>query len=220
MYTWYLLADLCDVQQIPFVLGHVLYMRAIHGTKTKSDKIDSQKIAQLLRAGLVPQAYVYPADMRATRDLLRRRMDLMHKRASLFSHIRTTNHQYNLPVIDKELRPRSNRIGLTDRFTDPSVKLMIEADLQLAESYSTLLTTIEAALLDHAATHHNRARYLLQTIPGVGSILALVMIYEIHTIDRFPTVNDFCSYARLIRVTKTSAGKTCGGGERKMGNVY
>ena len=58
---------------IPFVLGHALDMRAIHGTKTKNDQVDSEKIAHLLRAGLLPQAYVYPAEMRATRDLLRRR---------------------------------------------------------------------------------------------------------------------------------------------------
>ena len=49
-------------------------MKAIHGGKAKNDQIDSQKIAVLLRGGMLPQAYVYPAEMRATRDLLRRRM--------------------------------------------------------------------------------------------------------------------------------------------------
>jgi Transposase len=80
---------------IPFVLGHALYMKAIHGGKAKNDKIDAPKIAVLLRGGMIPQAYVYPAEMRSTRDLLRRRMHLMHKRAELLSHIQNTNHQYN-----------------------------------------------------------------------------------------------------------------------------
>ena len=71
--TWYWLADLCAQQGIAFVLGHALYMNAIHGGKAKHDQIDAHKIAVLLRGGMRPQAYVYPAAMRATRDLLRRR---------------------------------------------------------------------------------------------------------------------------------------------------
>ena len=61
------LADLCAAEDITFVLGHALAMKAIHGGKAKNDKIDSQKIAALLRGGLLPQAYVYPAAMRSTR---------------------------------------------------------------------------------------------------------------------------------------------------------
>ena len=60
MFTWYWLADLCGRESIPFVLGHALYMKAIHGGKAKNDRIDSHKIAALLKAGPIPQAYVYP----------------------------------------------------------------------------------------------------------------------------------------------------------------
>ena len=70
VFAWYWLADLCVREGIPFVLGHALYMKAIHGGKAKNDKIDAHKIAVLLRGGMLPQAYVYPAGMRATRDLL------------------------------------------------------------------------------------------------------------------------------------------------------
>jgi hypothetical protein len=66
LFTWYWLADLCAQEGIPFVLGHALYMKAIHGGKAKNDKIDAQKIALLLRGGMLPQAYVYPAAMRAS----------------------------------------------------------------------------------------------------------------------------------------------------------
>lgn len=88
MFTWYWLADLCAAEGIPFILGHALAMKAIHGAKAKNDKIDSHKIAVLLRGGLVPQAYVYPAEMRATRDLLRRRLHLVRRRGQLLAHIR------------------------------------------------------------------------------------------------------------------------------------
>jgi transposase len=103
IFTWYWLADLCAQEGIPCILGHALYMKAIHGGKAKNDKIDAHKIAVLLRGGMLPQAYVYPADMRATRDLLRRRMYLTRKRAELLAHIQNTNSQYNLPEIGKKL---------------------------------------------------------------------------------------------------------------------
>ena len=80
MFTWYWLADVCAAEEITFVLGHALAMQAIHGGKAKNDKIDSHKIAVLLRGGMLPQAYVYPAAMRSTRDLIRRRLHLVRKR--------------------------------------------------------------------------------------------------------------------------------------------
>jgi transposase len=103
LFTWYGLADLCAREGIPFVLGHALSMQAIHGGKAKNDKIDSQKIAVLLRAGRLPQASVYPAEMRATRGLLRRQMHRMRTRAELLAHVHNTNSQYNLPEIGKKI---------------------------------------------------------------------------------------------------------------------
>src|SRR6266705_581259 len=79
-------ADLCAREGIAFVLGHALYMKAIHGGKAKNDKIDAFKIAVLLRGGTLAQAYVYPPEMRETRDLLRRRLYLVRKRGHLLVH--------------------------------------------------------------------------------------------------------------------------------------
>ena len=97
VFCWYWVADLCAENKVPFVLGHALYMKAIHGGKAKNDKIDSHKIAALLRGGMIPMSYTYPARMRATRDLMRRRNHLMRKRAELYAHIQNTRSQYNLP---------------------------------------------------------------------------------------------------------------------------
>jgi transposase len=76
LFCWYWLADLCQAENITFVLGHALYMKAIHGGKSKNDEIDSKKIALLLRGGNLPISYVYPKGLRETRDLLRRRRTL------------------------------------------------------------------------------------------------------------------------------------------------
>jgi transposase len=107
IFTWYWHADLCAQEGLPLVLGHALHMKAIHGGKAKNDTIDSQKSAVLLRGGMLPQASVSPAKMRATRDLLRRRMPLMRKRAALLAHIQNTHSQYNLPEIGKKWPPRA-----------------------------------------------------------------------------------------------------------------
>src|SRR4030095_11379793 len=102
-----------------------------HGGKAKNDKIDSQKIAALLRGGMLPQADVYPAEMRATRDLLRRRLHLTRQRAELLAHIQNTDSQYNLPEIGKKLADKGNRDGVAERFLAPAVQKSVEVDLVL-----------------------------------------------------------------------------------------
>jgi transposase len=220
IFTWYWLADLCAREGLPFVLGHALYMKAIHGGKAKNDKIDSQKIAVLLRGGMLPQAYVYPAVMRATRDLLRRRMHLMRKRAELLTHVQQTNSQYNLPEIGKKIAYKGNRDGIAERFPDPAVQKSIEVDLALMGYYDELLRDLELSIVQTAKQHDANTLYLLQTVPGIGKILSLVLLYEIHDIARFPRVQDFVSYCRLVKCAKESAGKRYGTSGTKIGNAY
>jgi len=220
IFTWYWLADLCAREGLPFVLGHALYMKAIYGGKAKNDKIDAQKIAVLLRGGMLPQAYVYPAAMRATRDLLRRRIHLMRKRAELLGHIQQTNSQYNLPDIGKKIAYKANRNGVAERFADPAVQKSIEVDLALIGHYDELLRDIELSILKAAKQHDANTLYLLRTVPGIGEILSLVLLYEIHDIQRFPRVQDFVSYCRLVKCAKESAGKRYGTAGTKIGNAY
>jgi hypothetical protein len=121
-------------------------MKAIHGGKAKNDKIDAQKIAVLLRGGLLPQASGSPAQMRATRDLLRRRTHLMRKRAELLAHVQNTNSQYNLPEIGKKLAYKANRDGVADRFADPAVHKSIEIDLALITYDDQLLNDVALSI--------------------------------------------------------------------------
>jgi transposase len=220
IFTWYWIADLCSDLTLPFVLGHALYMKAIHGSKTKNDKIDSHKIALLLRAGMLPMAYVYPANMRSTRDLLRRRMHFMYKRSELLAHIQNTKNQYNLPDFEQSIARKRNRHNVHRHFSDESVQQSILLDLELIQLYDRLLNKVELYLTNYAKAHQPQQLFRLQTIAGVGKILALVFLYEIHDINRFPRVQNFCSYARLIKPEKESAGKTTGKGNKKMGNAY
>jgi len=108
-------------------------MKAIHGGKAKTDKIEAPKSAVLLRGGMVPQADVYPAERRATRALLRRRCPLARKRAELFAHIHTTKSQYHLPEIGKRLANKSTREDGAEHFPDLSVRKAIEVDVSLID---------------------------------------------------------------------------------------
>jgi hypothetical protein len=121
LFTWDWLADLWADAGSPFVLGHALSMKAIHGGQANNDRSDSHKIAALLRGGLLSQAYVSPAGMRAPRDLLRRRMPLMRKRADLLSPVHNTHSQYTLPAIGKNIADKATRHGVAERFADPAV---------------------------------------------------------------------------------------------------
>jgi len=220
MFTWYWIADLCAQENIPFILGHALYMKAIHGGKAKNDKIDSRKISGLIRGGMFPQAYVYPKKMRSTRDLMRRRNHLMRKRAELFAHIQNTRSQYNLPDPLGCIAKPQNRDGVAERFEDSSVQHMINTDLSVIEAYDPIIAKMERYIIKSAKHHDPVAHALLNTIPGIGKILSLVILYEIENINRFPRVQDFASYSRLVKCSKESNGKKYGSSGKKIGNAH
>jgi len=220
IFCWYWLADVCHQHGIPFVLGHALYMKAIHGAKAKNDKIDAHKIAVLLRGGAFPLAYVYPRGMRATRDLLRRRLFFVRRRSELFTHIRNTFHQLNLPPPTAPFHHPHNRLGLAQAIADPIVRATVEADLALATRLDEIIRALELTIREQAKIDDPETYKLLQSIPGVGRILALTLLYELHDIGRFPRVQDFLSYARLVKSQAASAGKVTGTSGAKIGNAH
>lgn len=220
-FNWYWLADLCAEEGIEFVLGHALYMRAIHGAKAKNDRIDSEKIATLLRGGVIPMAYVYPARMRATRDLMRRRTFFVCAQAALQGHVKLVNIQYNLPPIEENLRLARQHEFILERFSfAEDVRASVEADMDLIEYYQAVIRRLESKILESAEGHCPDELKLLMSINGVGPVIALTILYEIERIERFPRVQDFVSYARLVKCSHESAGRPHGSGGAKMGNPY
>jgi transposase len=221
LFTWYWLADLCAKEQIPFVLGHALYMKAIHGGKAKNDRIDAHKIALLLRGGMLPQAYVYPPGMRETRDLLRRRLHLVRKRGQLLAHLQNLRHTYNRGAFEKRIAYPSNREGVVAHFAgEPMVQANAALDLSLLDHYDRLLVDLERRLVRQAKREAPRGFHLLLSIPGIGRVLAMTIVYELHDVHRFERVQQFASYARLVKCAKESAGKRKGTSGAKMGNVH
>ncbi|MEP3480668.1 MAG: IS110 family transposase [Fuerstiella sp.] len=219
-FNWYWLADLCTAQNLPFLLGHALYLKAIHGGKTKTDRIDSEKLAMLLRGGNFPTAYVYPAELRDTRDLLRRRCTIVKRRSATITHVQMVNHQQNLPAFPKSIAYKANRVGIADRFDGSSLRKMVSLDVELIDFYDEQIKKLDLYLERSAKVDDADTFFRLQSIPGVGRILAMTLLYEIHDIRRFPSVGDFLSYSRLVKGTNSSAGKNYKPTGSKIGNPH
>jgi transposase len=220
LFTWYGLADLCAREDMPFVLGHALYMKALQGGKATNDRSDAQQIAVLFRGSMLPQAYVYPAAMRATRALLRRRLHLMRKRATLLTPIQNTTSQYNVPEIGKKNAYKANRDGVAERVADPAVQKSIEVALALLDHAACRLRDMALTLLKTAKQHEANTLSLRRTVPGIGALLSLVWLDDIHDIHRFPRVQDVVSYCRLVKCAKASAGKRDGTSRTTMDHAY
>src|SRR5438128_7782721 len=222
LFAWYWVADLCQQEGIPFVLGHALYLKAIHGGKAKNDQIDAGKIARLLRGGTFPLAYAYPKGMRETRDLLRRRTYLVRKRAELLTHVQILNAQYNLAPFPQKLSFAANRVemNIAARFADPSVQQSAAVDLAVVDRLDELIGELQLYLVRTAKVDDVQTYHRLRTIPGVGKVLALILLYEMHDVQRFDRAGQFLSYARLVRCAHESAGKKLGSGGKKIGNAH
>jgi transposase len=131
-------------------------------------------------------------------------MYLMRRCGELVAHVQNTRTQYNLPGFTKRLARKYNHDGVAETFENPEVRKSVEVDLAAIASLNKILNQLEWHIEKTAEQHDYHTLYLLRSIPGVGLILALVFLYEIQDIKRFPSVQDFSSYARLIKPTKES----------------
>jgi transposase len=134
-------------------------------------------------------------------------MHLMHKRAELLSPIQNTTPHYTLPERGKKIAYKANREGVAERFAEGAVQQSIEVDLALIDHYDKVLNDVERYIVNTAKQHAVNAFYRLRSVPGIGQILALVILYEVQDSGRFPRVQDFVSYGRRVKCTKESAGK-------------
>ena len=222
MHCWYWVSDFCEAHQIDFILGHALYMKAIHAGKTKNDKIDALKIAKLIRGGNFPLAHAYPKAQRAIRDALRRRTHIMRMGAQLKAHVSATISQYNLPAPDKRLNLTyaKDREMMRHYFPEDAVQKSMNLNVNILDCMLHEIHAIEWYVHKNACYHSGRDYKLLQTFTGMGKILSLTILYEIGDIQRFPRVQQFASYARLVKCKAESAGKSYGTQGNKIGNAH
>ncbi len=215
------LADACEDAGIQFVLAHAYYVKSIAMNKHKNDKEDARELAECLRTNRIPPAYVCPRNLRPVRKLLRRRNKYVKNRAELTGHstceVMAAGHQ---PLSISSNSKEKWRDGIRDSFDDPLESFTADAELFMIESYDRVIMQMEQRIEKYAKDFQLQNYRLLRTVPGIGKILALTILYEAIDIKRFPTVQDFVSYSRLVAGTNESGGKDFGGKGRKMGNPY
>jgi transposase len=221
MFGWYWLADACHAANLNFVLAHALYVHLIHGGKNKNDRIDSEKLTHLLRSNLIPPSYVYPAERRPLRALLRQRLFYVWSRAELLARIHSHQLAHNRIPPKRTCSTRDPwEEALLAAEDHPLRQLAIKNDMAMIRHYDHQLVQLEEELKRLTKKVACREYALLQTVPGIGENLGLTILYEIGDIERFPTVKDFLSYCRLVKGTVASAGKIKGLRGAKLGNPY
>lgn len=221
LFCWYWLADACEEAGLSFVLAHALYLKAIHGGKNKNDRIDSEKLAHLLRCNLIPPAYAYPAAKRPVRDLLRQRTSYVWQRVELLQRISTRQMAGGEVPVSKFSNNREKWLeALLENTRDPCKRFAISQDVRLVVEYDKAIKDLENELLKLTKRKFSRELALLRSVPGVGKTLGLTILLEVDSIERFPSAQDFLSYCRLVKGTVASAGKVKGLRGAKLGNPY
>jgi transposase len=195
-------------------------MQAIHGGTATNDRIDAQNIAVLLRGGLIPPAYVSPAERRAPRALLRRRIPCMRNRAELLPHVQQNTRQYNLPAIGKKMAEKAKRASVAERFSDPAGPQRIAVALALIDHSDGLRRARARTSRKTTKQHEANTLSLLRTVPGSGASLRLGLLEAIHDSARCPRGPALVSYGHLVQCAKASAGKRYGPSSPPMGKAY
>ncbi len=218
-YNWYWLVDALMEHDYPVVLAHPSEMEQYDGIKEADDLTDAAFIARLARLGVLPTGYIYPKADRPVRDLLRRRTLLVQQRTGIVLSLqnmalRQTGQAVGWRALRKlSTEERAELLGDHDCLT-----FVTAEQVDLIERFNEKIRRFEQKVLEHAQVRPAYA--CLQTLPGVGVILALTMMLETGEIGRFQTVGDYTSYCRCVRATHSSNGKKKAHHNAKNGNPY
>ena len=217
-YNWYWLVDGLMEADYRAHLVHTSAVPQYKGKKHRKDRHDARQIAELLAIGKLPEGYIYPKEDRPFRDLCRRRAFLMGKRTSLLHSMRGTFESWT------GHRPtRSELVTWTEEdlepyLEDPRTRLAISCLMGPVREMSKQVEIIEDLLRKDAKLREEFK--LLETVWGIGTVLALTVMYEVGDISRFPKAGNFVSYSRLTDSSYLSNGKRKGKGNVKNGNPH
>ena len=217
-FSWYWLADGlkdlgCDVH-----LVHAAKCSAITTAKVKTDRRDAEILAQLLRSNMLPEAYLYPREGRGFRDLVRQRHSVVESVSGLLRKLRGILYREGHSDHTLDDAKDLEREDLPDLFKDPMVQFQAEAIIAEIKQLTVIRKSIEDKLL--ASVEEQQEHRLLQTIPGIGKILALVIYSEIGDIHRFKSPQGFSSYCRVAPGIAQSGESKRHGRANKAGNPH
>ncbi|SIT51133.1 transposase [Paraburkholderia piptadeniae] len=217
-YNWYWLVDELMNDGYRVHLANPAAIRQYEGLKYSGDFTDAAYLAQLLRLGLLAEGYIYPADERPVRDLSRKRMQLVQCRTAqilaienLFS--RHTGEQMSSERVKRLDEAQVNGFGFV-----PDLTLAIQANLAVMQTLQEEIGILETRLMQRVKPNPDYA--LLNSVPGIGPVLATTIMQETGTISRFTKVGNFSSYCRCVDSRRESNSRKKGEGNAKNGNKY
>lgn len=212
--NWMYLADLLHDRHL--VLAHPSKTRAIAAARIKTDTLDATTLAHLLRADLIPSAYLAPPEVRERRELVRFRAQLSRDRAKVKTRIRSllVKHGIRLPMSD--VLGRRARQALATLSLPAAATSALTGYLRVADALTAEMQTVSQQIA--AAVAHDWQAQLLVTLPGVGAFGASLLSAAIGTIDRFPSSKHLVSYFGLAPSVHSSGDRTRYGPLTKQGN--
>ena len=216
--NWYWLIDGLQEAGFDVKLAHSMALYMITGAKVKTDRRDAFSLAKLLRLNAIPEAYIYPKANRPIRDLLRKRKQVVSLRANAYGALRRVLLQYGIYGYSQATIKSLTEEQLDQHLEHFATQAGCHLEVQRIRFYSNQIKTLENIILSSVAD--DRCFELLQTIPGVGKILALTIMYETGDIDRFKSAKHFCSYARVVPGVAQSSGVSKRGRGSKQGNPH
>jgi transposase len=211
-YVYDLMADLVDEVQ----LAHPLLAKYIAWNHVKTDRLDARALATLLRGDLVPRAYLAPPAVREARNLIRHRLTLVKQRVAC------KNSVHFLLIRTGHRRPTSDVFGRRGRLWLEGIPLsdldrrMLQQKTEAIDMLSRLISETDRDIQHYFVPHPAFA--LLQTIPGVGPIIAAVCVAELGDIQRFPSAKQVVAYAGLVPAERSSGGKVRRGHITRVGS--
>ncbi len=217
-YNWYWLVDGLEDVDLEVHLANPSAICQYEGLKHSDDATDARHLARLLRMGLLPEGHIYPREVRAIRDLLRRRMLLARQRTTQLLSLQSTIARHTGQRLSGSKIKRLDDEGIEALLGTGPVALsakVARGTLQVLDEAARALESAAAAELKD-----DEFPRLLRTIPGVGQTLGLTLALETGDIGRFPDAGHYASYARCVKSEKLSNGKVKGRGNRKNGNKY
>ncbi len=217
-YNWYWLVDGLQALKYPVVLANPAAMQQYSGIKHADDTNDAFFLAELVRLKILPTGHIYEAQLRPVRDLLRRRMTLVHQRTALMLsfkslYTRTTGQEMTLSQL-KELEIKEAQ----DLYAHPANQMIAGMQIKHIEQLTESIDKIEKVVM--ASARELPAYGKLTTLPGIGIILGMTITMEVGDIKRFASPGDFASYCRTVQAQRTSNSKKKGENNSKCGNRY
>ena len=217
-YNWYWVVDGLMDAGYRVHLAHPSAIKKYEGLKHSGDVADAAYLAQLLRLGLLAEGYIYPRAERGVRDLARKRMQRVRYRTAQILSIENILIRQTGARMKGEAVKRLTATQVDGFALAPDVALAMEANRAVSQALGQQIEALERRLKERVSL---RAEYrLLQTMPGVGEILATTIMLETGCIDRFAQVGNFSSYCRCVDSLRESNGRKKGEGNTKNGNKY